>query len=541
MYTMARPAVHGGSWVSMKIHELTALELRGTLDSGELSSVEIVEALRTRSAKVDGPVRGFVHHFWESALSTARRCDDERARGDALGPLHGIPFTVKENVDTKGVASSLGMASQLTTTASKDADVVRVAKANGAILIGKTNVPQTLLLGMETDNRIWGRSSNPWSARHACGGSSGGEAVVLSTGQSPLGIGTDLGGSLRFPAHFCGVASLKPTAHRWSNVGIRSSLRGQEVVQSQVGPMARTSRDVAFLFGALSPTEMGKHDPAVAPIKLHDPACLRPETLRVGIHCFGGFLEPSASVLRALEEAARHLEAAGVTVVPFHAPEEVEVSDLFFAAVTADGGETVGDLLGDEAPVAVLAGLRKMVALPSQLRNGLAQATGLWGEGHAARVLRQLGAKSAHQLWQLAARRTELRRMEFAVWNEQELDAVIAPVHMTAACLHGQSAQFAPAGAFSARYNVLDFPAGCVPVTRVKDAEAIETPRSGRSMLNRKAGHIEKASAGLPVGVQVVAKPHQDEVALRVMQLIEDGARAKAAFPWTPIDPSVVD
>ena len=141
-------------------------------------------------------------------------------------------------MDTEGVPSSLGMKSRLGHAAREDAVTVRLARDAGAIVIGKTNIPQTLLSPMETTNFIWGTTNNPWKLSHGPGGSSGGEGAVIASGQSALGIGTDIGGSVRFPAGFCGVVGMKPTLHRWSNIGSRTAIVGQEVIRSQIGPLA---------------------------------------------------------------------------------------------------------------------------------------------------------------------------------------------------------------------------------------------------------------------------------------------------------------
>ncbi|MBW2464553.1 MAG: amidase, partial [Deltaproteobacteria bacterium] len=168
----------------MDVHTLTAGELKAHFDRGELSSVEIVEALYARGDDVDSRVNAFVHRFRDRALEEARAADAAKDRGEDLGPLHGLPISVKESVDTRGVPSSLGMKARLGAAATADAVAVRVAREAGAIVLGKTNVPQTLLSPMETTNYIWGSTNNPWALTHGPGGSSGGEGAAVASGQS---------------------------------------------------------------------------------------------------------------------------------------------------------------------------------------------------------------------------------------------------------------------------------------------------------------------------------------------------------------------
>ena len=322
----------------MNIHELSALELKASLESGELSSTEVVQALMQRSDAIDARVCGFVQRFFERALKEAALSDEARARGESLGPLHGIPITLKENLDTEGVPSTLGFQSRLGQPAREDAAVVRLARARGAIVLGKTNVPQTLLSPMETTNHIWGTTRNPWSAGHAPGGSSGGEAVAIATGQSVLGIGTDVGGSIRIPAHFCGIAGLKPTWGRWSNRGSRSVIAGQETIRAQTGPLARTVADLAFMLQALPTPAHSTMDPNVPPVPLSSPDEVDVSRLRIGYYDDDGILTPARSVRRAVARAVKALESANATVEPYLPRRAMETVLLMFSVLSSDGG-----------------------------------------------------------------------------------------------------------------------------------------------------------------------------------------------------------
>ena len=212
------------------------------LFADETDHVEIVEALHARIRALDGKLHCFVSWRPEEVLAEARAADAARKQGNLAGPLHGLPVTIKDNIDIAGTDSTLGLRSRQNQPALVDAPVVKLLREAGAIILGKTNIPQ-LLLAQETDNALFGVTNNPWDLTRVPGGSSGGEAAAVASGMSPLGFGTDIGGSIRIPCHFCGVAGIKMTLDRWSNRGSSTAIPGQELVRSQVGPIARRVSD----------------------------------------------------------------------------------------------------------------------------------------------------------------------------------------------------------------------------------------------------------------------------------------------------------
>jgi fatty acid amide hydrolase len=368
------------------------------------------------------------------------------------------------------------------------------------------------------------------------GGSSGGEAAALATGASVLGVGTDIGGSIRIPAAFSGVVGLKPTEHRWSNSGSGTAIAGQEAVRSQIGPMARSTRDVALLFGALPSPTHALHDPFVPPVPMSDPERVEVGKLRIGVYDDDGFMRPSAAVRRAVAEARAALAAAGAEIVDYSPPSPRETVLAFFAIASSDGGATVTSAVGDDPVIRPLRMMWRIATLPDAARRGLSRALSLLGEERSAELLSMLGRKPVERLWQLTAQRGELRRQEARAWKRAGIDALLCPATVTPAVQHGASRDFALGAAYTIRYNVLNLPAGVVPVTRVR---ADETGRGdARDRLDKRARSIDAGSAGLPVGVQVVARPFEEHVALAIMRVIERAARAGSDYPKTPIDPA---
>jgi fatty acid amide hydrolase len=518
---------------SQHLYALPATELRQLLNSGQTSSVEIVQALIARSQQVDGKVRAFVLRFDQEALRLAAQADAERKRGEAHGLLHGLPVSIKENIDIAGTDSTMGIVPRRNTPAQTDAITVRVLRQQGAIALGKTNIPQ-LLLAQESENAIWGITHNPWHSGRSPGGSSGGEAAAIASGQSPFGIGTDIGGSIRIPAHFCGIFGLKPTVDRWSNRGSATSIPGQELVRAQMGPMARTATDLALLMEAVDPRLAAQMDPAVPPFAIGDPASLDLKGLRVGVFVDDGFLAPNPAIARGVKLAADALRAAGATVVDY-TPPQPDLMYTWLAGISADGGKTLEVTLQGDDPVRQLKTTFRLARLPTPVRMALAKVLALRGDHRLARLLSVLGEKPLAEFWRLTNARTVLRRQEFDAWATQGLDAVICPPHSLPAMPLGTSGDLTLSLSYAFRYVMLNYPAGIAPVTRVRAGE--DQRAVVRDTLDKKCAAAEAGSVGLPVGVQVVAKPYREDLVLALLAAIEHGVRDAQDYPVTPVDP----
>lgn len=520
----------------MKLHTLTATELKRHLDSREISSVELVRALLDRIDAVDGRIRAFVHRFDKAALEQAEKADAARTRGDELGPLHGMPISLKESVGTVGLDVTLGMRNFIGRKAAKDAIVARLLKEAGAIVIGKTNIPQTQL-AIETTNSIWGTTVNPWNTLRVPGGSSGGEGAALASGCSVLGIGTDIGGSIRTPANFCGIAGLKPTEHRWSNAGIGTAIMGQETIRSQIGPMARTSADVALLFEAIPSALHSQYDPFAPPVPVLPSSEVDVSKLKIGWYIDDTIMTCSRAVRRAVHEAIEHLKAAGASVEEYSPPSQEEIAYMYFRVLTSDGGATVRESLGGEEPIHPLKLMIGGMRVPKPARLAAAKALHRAGEHRLASVAEQSGPHAVEELWKITGRRAQLRFQELETWAERGFDAIICPAFPTAAMEHEKSRDVILGAEYAMRYNLLNLPAGVAPVTQVRSVETARIPvgkpdRIEQAMIDNEAG-----SKGMPIGVQVVGKPYAEHVVLALMQAIEAGAREQAEFPETPVDP----
>jgi amidase len=318
--------------VTDELWRLDALHIARLVRTREVTSREVVTSHLERIDQVNGSVRAVVRLLADEALEAADRADAAVASGAPLGPLHGVPFTVKENIDVAGTPTTNGITVLADAVADVDAPTVERLRAAGAIPIARTNLPD-LGLRITTDSSLHGITSNPWDPSLTAGGSSGGEAAALVTGMSPLGLGNDLGGSLRNPAHCCGISSLKPTPGVVPHATVVPPLdpAGTFQVMNVQGVMARTVADVRA--GLLAVTGQHRRDPLSLPLALPTP----PERpLRIALLPE----PPGGSTARAVGDVVRragsHLADAGHTVVESCPPQYERAVELWGRLLAGD-------------------------------------------------------------------------------------------------------------------------------------------------------------------------------------------------------------
>ncbi|HET8990211.1 MAG TPA: amidase [Acidimicrobiales bacterium] len=456
----------------------SATTLAQRIRAREVSSREVVESHLARIDAVNPLVNAVVEVRPEAALAEATRADEVTAAGGALGPLHGVPFTTKVCVDVAGYASDEGTRALADRVATEDAPIVERLRAAGAVMLARTNMPD-LGLRMNTESSRHGATHNPWRHGYTAGGSSGGEGAALATGMSPLGVGSDVGGSLRSPAFCCGVASIKPSRGRVArgNASAAGEVPFFEQWMLVDGVLARRVADVRR---GLEVT-MGRHrrDPQSLDVPLHGPPAAR----RVALvpEPAGGATDPG--VAAALRRAGAALEAAGYQVEERTPPRLIDAywswTELMMngLAVYQDG---TWPLLGDDA--------RRFVELTTL----------------------ELPPPSAASLAAADERRYAVAR----AWREFLLEwpLVVGPTWTRPPFPHGfdvadQASALAVVEAvrFTVVANVLGLPAACAP-----------------------CGLLE----GTPVGVQVMGDLMREDLCLDAAEVVE---RALAAS--TPIDP----
>ena len=270
--------------ISQTLAGMGATELAQAVRDRRASAREVVKAHIDRVEAVNGRLNAVVIPLFERAMAEADSADEAVARGERLGPLHGVPITVKELFEVAGTDATFGLRNRIGIPSTRDGPLVSKLRRAGAIIIGKTNVPQ-LMLAHETDSYAYGRASNPWDLDRTPGGSSGGEAAIVAAEGSPLGLAGDMGGSIRVPAHFCGIHGLKPTSGLLTNDDSPAqrmwTFAGQQAIIPQPGPLARSVADLGLAMKVLSTSSESTMEPP-APVRQAD--AVRLDGLRLGVY-----------------------------------------------------------------------------------------------------------------------------------------------------------------------------------------------------------------------------------------------------------------
>ncbi len=392
--------------------ELSARAMARAMASGEISSVELVELHLGRIEAVNGQLNAAIEVFADEARAAARAADEQLAAGGVCGPLHGVPFSVKDSIDVRGHRTTAGtLGFKDSAPAVGDAVLVSRLRQAGAIPVCKTNLPD-LLFAYETDNLLFGRTDNPYDLSRTSGGSSGGESALISACGSPFGLGSDAAGSVRVPAAFCGIASIKPTSGRLPRTGHVPPAGGWIEALWQIGPMARHVEDLQALMPILAGAD--GHDVFCPPAVLDDAPSI--SGLRVAYFTDNGIAKCSAELVATVERAAQALADAGAAVDQVRPPGVEYAYDLEMSLLGADGAE------GIEA---------YMLAIGSHQQHFLLREGFLNRMKNYRCSTADLGQRWAH--W-------DRYRVELAEFFTN-YDAVVSPVYTEAALRHGESVQ----------------------------------------------------------------------------------------------------
>ncbi|HEY1241277.1 MAG TPA: amidase [Bryobacteraceae bacterium] len=446
----------------------------------QISSVELVQAHLEQISRVNAKIHAAVDVFAERAIEQARQADNVIVRGAAAGPLHGVPFSIKDSIEYQGTRCTAGTWGRREAAISiEDAAVVTRLRAAGAIPIAKTNLPD-LLFAFESDNLLFGATNNPYDRTRTSGGSSGGEAALIAACGSPCGLGSDAAGSVRLPAAFCGITGIKPTSGRLPRTGHVPPAGGWIEALWQIGPMARHVEDLCTMMALLVGGD--GRDSTVIDARFRDPRTIPLEELRIAFYTDNGFAPAAAEIERVIRAAAKELDSACASVEEAHPGCLADAYDLEMKLIGPDGGDSLRAYLqhlGSDRLHPLLCGwLEKLEPYRTDLRG----FGGYWAE------------------W-------DRYSAEIAAFF-QRFDIIVCPAYTQTALPHGASIADENFRGFShtMAYNVAGYPAAAV--------------RCGES------------TNGLPIAVQVVARPYREDVALAV------ALRLEAAFGgWKP--PSV--
>ncbi|XP_025782486.1 fatty-acid amide hydrolase 1-like [Puma concolor] len=423
----------------------------------------------------------------------------KKLRKTERGLLYGVPVSLKDPYDCKGHDSTCGLTQFLEKPVAKDGVIVQVLKAQGAIPFVKTNIPQTLY-SFDCSNPIYGQTLNPLNLKKTPGGSSGGEGALLAKGGSILGMGTDTAGSIRVPASFCGICGFRTTGYRLSLSGVSSAVKGKISVTTVAGPMARDVESLALCLRALLSEDMHRLDPTVPFMPFREEVYSSNQRLRIGFCETDGFTQPSPSMARAVRLTSRLLQDAGHQVIPFSIPHiKYAVKHLFEGGLFADGGATLLEKLEGDIVDPCIKGMVNWLRLPDLLKCFLA--------------------------WIL--KYTEYQQKFIAKWRSLDLDVLLMPA-MDPAFHICYSEIGTDIASYMGLYNILNFPAGVVPVTTVTPQDEEELAfYTGyyRDSTDKNFQRAIQGSVGLPVAVQCIALPWEEELCLRFMKEVETLAK----------------
>ena len=445
---------------------------------GEITSVALVQGFLDRIAQVNPSLNAVVSTNTEIALKQAAKADSDLKEGQIHGPLHGIPMTIKDSLDTKDMVTTWGTRGRETYRPGRDATCVARLRDAGGILLGKTNTPE-FTLSFQTDNLIYGRTNNPFNPGLTSGGSSGGAAALIAANAIPFDIGTDTGGSIRLPAHFCGIAGLKPTTGRVPCTGNALPSSGLLAPLSQAGPLARYVDDLEILMDIIQGPDL--LDPYTVDATSRPADSVDTGALRIGFHTNNGIATPAQPIQQAILDAISLLNADGYEVSEA-TPPGIEMAALIYSSLfSADGGDTVQMLLDDCRTTEYSPQIADLVARPErQSHQDTAMVINLW-DNYRSSMLGYF----------------------------ENYDILICPVNAHTAIPHGETE------------NMMDYSYTCA------------FNLTGWPGLVLRCGTDDR---GLPIGLQILARPFREDHCLALGKKLESLISAKVE-PFTP--PSV--
>ena len=447
------------------------------LRTGAVSVTELAEAHIRQIERLNPELNAFADFDAERVRERARKHDAWRGTR-ARRPLFGLPVTVKSSIATRGLKCEIGSLLHKGDVPREDAVVVARLRAAGALILGTTNCPE-FLMAYETANLLHGQTRNPWDVERTPGGSSGGESAAIAAGMSAAGLGSDSGGSVRVPAHFTGICSLKPTPGRIPGRGHLPPCVGPFQILGAIGPMARTVADVALLFRTLSGQDVD--DPASAPVVLREPSLDELRSNRIGFFEDDELVPVTTETRAAVQAAAAALREAGFRVEPFR-PSTLELlrklwwkffvqcGAMFYAPAIRGRESELSPIFNEFLGIAASA--------PALTAAELLNA---WAE------LDLLRAKTLEEM--------------------RKYPVLLCPVASVPAFRHGErtwnvegrAVDYLDAWRCTQWFNALACPAAVVPVGRTNEGDG----------------------SGLPIGVQIVARPYDDETALGIAAIVD--------------------
>ncbi|WRT69538.1 uncharacterized protein IL334_006525 [Kwoniella shivajii] len=495
----------------VEITELEAPVLVEKMIKGELKCYDVTLAFCKRASIAQQLTNCLTEIFFTAALANAKAIDEEFARtGTPRGPLHGLPVSLKDNFYVEGVDTTVGFVAWANDSApkEKESEMTKMMRDCGAVLFCKTNVPTAMMIA-ETYNNVWGYTCNPYNRNCSSGGSSGGESALLAMKGSPLGVGTDIGGSIRIPASFCGLYSLKPSFGRFPTYGARSGLPGQEAIRSINGPMSTSLEGTELWAKSVVEKEPWYRDPNMLPIPWRNVEV--PDKLCFGLIMDNGIVKPTPPVTRALLETKKALEAVGHKVIEYSPYKPDEANSIVNRFFQGDGGVKIAQYISASGET--------------------------YPEGLSAYKSRYESMKSSPplvgSLWDIQSDRTAYCKKVLEDWLSSKevtgtgrpFDAIISPVTQHSAC---PKMAFNDHVAYTSMWNITDYSATTFPVSKVDPSIDSKPTYETRNEVEKKIWDRYDAEeiTGAPVSLQLVCQRLEEEKALKLTAIVAEALKS---------------
>ncbi|KAH8649209.1 amidase signature domain-containing protein [Xylariales sp. PMI_506] len=503
--------------ITAKIISSSVQDLASSIKSGELSARQVVQAF-LRSATVAQKLTNCVTELLPlRALGKANQLDALFATADhtaLLGPLHGIPISIKSHIGIKDCHMPSGYISLWEKVARRDALVVQILEGAGAVVHARTTEPQTMM-HLECASNLFGTTTNPHNTDLSSGGSSGGEGALIALGGSPLGIGSDVGGSIRMPAAACGIYGLKPTAFRVPTTGWSSTPPGADPIPTVLGPMSRSLEGIELLMRTILAAEPWKLEPALVPLPWRVPELAIAPTadspLRIGVMWNDRVVLPHPPVTSVLEDFVNKIKALEhVEVIEFPAYKHDEAWAIVSSLYAPDGGKADVDLMKKSGePMLTLS--KWMIEENVCVKDLSREELEYWLEEREEFRLEYAEEWNKTGTWHETTK----------TWKGT-MDALICPVAPWVASKPGTARYWT----YTAIWNLLDYPALAFPAGRVSKGQAIANMRRTKFMnqTDREIWGLYDSETFLqmPVGLQLVGRRFDDEKIVQVLRFLQE-------------------
>uniref|UniRef100_A0A1I7UZ72 Amidase domain-containing protein n=1 Tax=Caenorhabditis tropicalis TaxID=1561998 RepID=A0A1I7UZ72_9PELO len=493
-------------------------ELREALKNGEIGPVETLRAFQRKAYEATEKTN-CVCLFIQNALETAEKLESlSKDPNYSKPPLFGVPVSIKESIHVKQMDSTLGYSQNINKPSESNSLSVDQLIRLGAIPFVHTNLP-IALLSYGCSNPVYGSTSNPLDTSRVPGGSSGGESALVALGGSVLGIGTDVGGSIRTPASFCGIAGFKSSSDRSPQLGKTASIPGRQLLLSVEGPLAKNI-DVCIEYLRLkwNDSDLCEKDIYMPPVRFQEDQFESKNPLKIGFYVNDGYQKASPAYERAVRVTVDALKDLGHQLVPFEVPHPDHMYSIFCAGATADGGLfLMNSLAMDVIPPECNIGF-PVARLPHWIQRLLRK---YWPNRRERQIIQEL-PHDTEEMRKMHEKIEDYRHEFVLAMRAKNLDAIVCPSFACPPPHHGIPNRLLSASSYTALYNLIDFAAGTVPVTvHLPEDEAELRKMKTEDSWDRKIVTESKDCDGLPVAVQIATPPFREEMCLRLLKEVE--------------------